>query len=152
MKKQIIMLIVIAVLIISCKSTGSSIPAFSSVADIEWKLIEVQIDDITLYERNDQENEAFDTIYTVKFDAEMVSGTGAPNKYSAPYTQGEGNTLKIMVIRSTMMASLFQPETLQEHVFYLFMQNVEQWSIENNKLILHSKDEKGSHIRLIFEQ
>jgi heat shock protein HslJ len=154
MKKQITLIIAIVVLIMSCTGTGN-VSSFSSITGKDWKLIEVQIDNlsfnrIVLYDRNDLRKEKVDSIYTVKFDAEMVSGTGAPNKYSAPYELGEGNSLKIMVMRTTLMAPLVQPEKLQEHDFYLFMQNVEQWSTDNNKLILHSKAENGTPVRLIF--
>jgi heat shock protein HslJ len=154
MKKQIIFIVAVAVLIMSCVSTGN-VSSFSSVTGKDWKLLEIQIDNISfnrivLYDRNDLRKERVESIYTVKFDAEMVSGTGAPNKYSAPYELGEGNSLKIMVMRTTLMAPLVQPEKLQEQDFYLFMQNVEEWSSDNNKLILHSKTENGTPVRLIF--
>jgi heat shock protein HslJ len=156
MKKQIFLLIAVVVLIVSCTSTtASSISSFSSITGKEWKLIEVQIDNISfnriaLYDRNDLKKNNVGNIYTMVFDAEMVSGTGAPNKYSAPYTLEEDDSLKILVIRSTLMAPIVQPEKLQEHDFYLYMQNVEKWSTDNNKLILHSKTESGSSVRLIF--
>jgi heat shock protein HslJ len=153
MKRKILILLIIA-LIISCKSTGS-VSSFSGVTGKDWKLIEVQIDStpfnrIVLYDRNDLKKHNVGNVYTVKFDAEIVSGTGAPNKYSAPYTQGEDDSLKIMVMRSTQMAPIVQPEKLQEYDFYVFMQNVEQWSVDNGKLVLHSKTENGITLRLIF--
>jgi len=91
-----------------------------------------------------------ESVYTLNFSADTVSGTGAPNKYSAPYTRGEEKSLKIDVIRSTQMAPIIQPEKLQEFDFYAYMQKIESWSIDSGKLILHSKIEDGSAVRLIF--
>jgi heat shock protein HslJ len=154
MKRQILLVLLVIALVMSCKTTvtGSS---FSSVTGKEWKLIEVQIDStpfsrIVLYDRNDLKKNNIGSIYTMNFNAEQVSGTGAPNKYSAPYTLGEGTDVKIEVIKSTLMAPIIQPEKLQEQVFYAYMQNVEQWSLDNGKLILHSKAENGNTVRLIF--
>jgi len=155
MKKQILLFLSIIIgMIMGCRTTttGSS---FSNVTGKEWKLIEVQVDStpfnrIVLYDRNDLKKNNIGSVYTMNFNAEMVSGTGAPNKYSAPYTLGENNALKIEVIKSTLMAPITQPEKLQEQVFYNYMQNVEQWSVENNQLILHSKSEDGNTVKLIF--
>jgi heat shock protein HslJ len=154
MKKQVILVLLVIALIMSCKTTVTG-SAFSNVVGKEWKLIEVQVDStpfnrIVLYDRNDLRRNNVGSVYTMNFDAEMVSGTGAPNKYSAPYTLGEENSLKVEVIRSTMMAPIIQPEKLPEHDFYTYMTNVEQWSIDDGKLVLHTKAENGNTVRLIF--
>ncbi|MCL1969828.1 MAG: META domain-containing protein [Bacteroidetes bacterium] len=148
MKKQILLVLLFMALIMSCKSTGgATVSSFSDVLGKEWKLIEVQIDSTPINKivLNNTGN-----VYTTNFNAEMVSGTGAPNKYSAPYTLGEMNSLKIGLIRSTLMASLIQQDKLQEHDFYTYMQNVVKWSMDNGKLVLHSKVENGNTVRLIF--
>jgi len=148
MKKQILLVLLIMALIISCKSTGgSTVSSFSEVLGKEWKLIEIQIDStpINKIALNNTGN-----VYTTNFNTEMVSGTGAPNKYSAPYTLGENNSLKIGLIRSTLMAPLIQQDKLQEHDFYIYMQKVENWSMDDGKLVLHSKAENGNTVRLIF--
>jgi heat shock protein HslJ len=154
MKKQILFLLVVA-LLMSCKSTGGNISSFKDVLGKELKLIEVQINStpferIVLYDRKDLTKNKVGNIYTVNFSSDTVSGTGAPNKYSAPYTAGDNNTLTISLIRSTLMAPIVQPEKLQETDFYNYMQKVGSWSAENGKLVLHSKTDSGIAVRLIF--
>ncbi|GBU26581.1 hypothetical protein R84B8_00091 [Treponema sp. R8-4-B8] len=154
MKRQILLFLLVIAMVMSCKTTVKG-SAFSNVTGKDWKLIEVQLDGtpfnrIVLYDRNDLKKNNVGGVYTMKFDAQMVSGTGAPNKYSAPYTLGDGNAIKIDVIKSTLMAPIIQPEKLQEQAFYNYMQNVEQWSIDNGKLVLQSKAENGNVIKLIF--
>jgi len=155
MKKQILLFLGVIVLAMSCVTTPKNVSSFSGVMGKDWKLIEVQLDGtpfnrIVLYDRNDLKKNNVGGVYTMKFNAEMVSGTGAPNKYTAPYTLGDGNALKIDVIKSTLMAPLVQPEKLQEQAFYNYMQNVESWSSDNGKLILQSKADNGNVVKLIF--
>jgi heat shock protein HslJ len=154
MKKQILFLLVVA-LLLGCKSTGGggSISSFSDVVGKELKLIEVQIDStpfnrIVLYDRADLIKHKHD-VYTLTFSGNMVSGTAAPNKYSAPYTRQDKN-LSIKVMRSTQMAPLVQPEKLQEYDFYNYMQKVESWTTDKGRLVLNSKTDDGIAVRLIF--
>jgi heat shock protein HslJ len=153
MKKQILFLLVVA-LLMSCKSTGGSISSFKDVIGKELKLVEVQIDStpferIVIYDREDLKKHKHD-VYTLTFSSDMVSGTAAPNKYSAPYTAGDNNTLTISLMRSTLMAPIIQPEKLQEFDFFNYMQKVGSWSSEKGNLILHSKTDSGIAVRLIF--
>ena len=155
MKKQILLFLGVIVLVMSCNTTPKNVSSFSGVMGKDWKLIEVQLDGtpfnrIVLYDRNDLKKNNVGGVYTMNFNAEMVSGTGAPNKYTAPYTLGDGNALKIDVIKSTLMAPIVQPEKLQEQAFYNYMQKVESWSMDNGKLVLQSKADNGNVIKLIF--
>jgi len=157
MKKQILLILLVIGVIMSCNTTpkATTVSSFSGVMGKDWKLIEVDLDGtpfnrIALYNRNDLKKNNVGGIYTMNFNAEMVSGTGAPNKYSAPYTLGDGNAIKIGVMKSTLMAPIVQPEKLQEQAFYNYMQNVESWSVEDGKLILQSKADNGNVIKLIF--
>jgi len=88
--------------------------------------------------------------FTLNFDGEIVSGTGAPNRYTAPYTVGENQTISIMIMRSTLMASFFQPENITEHEFFTYMQNTHEWKLLNNNMELYSKTENGSEVRMVF--
>jgi len=156
MKKQILLFLLVVVMIMSCKTT-KPVSSFSGVIGKEWKLIEVQLDGtpfnrIVLYDRNDLKKNNVGSVYTLTFNAERLSGTAAPNKYNAPYTLGDGNSIKIEMIVSTQMAPIVQPEKLQEQAFYNYMQNVEQWGTDNDKLVLQSKAENGNVIKLIFVQ
>jgi hypothetical protein len=155
MKKQILLFLGVIVLVMSCNSTPKNVSSFSGVMGKEWKLIEVQVDGtpfnrIVLYDRNDLKKNNVGGVYTLNFNTEKVNGTGAPNKYFAPYTLGDGNSLKIELIVSTLMAPIVQPEKLQEQTFYNYMQNVESWSVEDGKLVLKSKAENGNVVKLIF--
>jgi len=159
MKKKLLFVLLVVVLIMSCKSTststdasaGSNISTFSDILGKEWKLIEVQIDG-TSAEKIALDKDNIGKIYTMSFNEEMVSGTGAPNRYSAPYTARDKNSLKIQMMRSTQMAPINQPDKLQEFTFYTYMQSVEKWSFDSGKLVLHSKTDNGNAVRLIFIQ
>jgi hypothetical protein len=157
MKKQIILFLLVIGVIMSCNSTPkkTEVSSFSGVMGKDWKLIEVDVygrpfERIALYDRNELKKHKAGSVYTMNFNAEMVSGTGAPNKYTAPYTLGDGNSLTIGLIKSTLMAPIVQPEKLQEQVFYNYMQKVEQWSMENGYLVLQSKADSGNIVKLIF--
>jgi len=152
MKRQILVLLVIA-LLMGCKSTGGNISSFSGIIGKELKLVEVQVDStpfkrIVLYDRADLKKHKHD-VYLLNFSADTVSGTAAPNKYSAPYTIKD-KSLTIKTMRSTQMAPLIQPEKLQEADFYAYMQKVESWNTDNGRLVLNSKTDDGIAVRLIF--
>jgi len=157
MKKQILLFLLVIGVIMSCNTTPkkTTVSSFSGVMGKDWKLIEVDVfgrpfERIALYDRNDLKKYKAGNVYTMNFNAEMVSGTGAPNKYTAPYTLGDGNALTIGLIKSTLMAPLVQPEKLQEQVFYNYIQKVEQWNMEDGNLVLQSKSENGNVVKLIF--
>jgi len=170
MKKQIFSLVLITALMMSCASVNapgsssagstsaqgndmnranSNASGLLSIEGNEWKLIEVYIDGKdTRFSRNTLP-EDLRNFFTLNFDAELISGVGAPNLYSAPYTKGD-NQISIMLMRSTMMASFFQPENLNEHDFFVYLQNTHEWKLVNENLELLSKTENGSEVRLVF--
>jgi heat shock protein HslJ len=143
--RKLIFSILVAVLVIGCASTN--------VADFkgkDWKLVEVWVDNKNIdFNRKDLTNDKAGDIFTVKFTAETLAGTGASNRYSAPYTL-DGQNVSVMPIRSTMMASLWQPEKLREHDFLFYMQNLSEWTVANGKLELTSKTEDGRSVKLVF--
>ena len=156
--KKLFIIVLIAVVsclfISSCGTTSGT--GFSSVRGKEWRLIEVQINDEfhreILFDRRNLTRENAGNLFTLKFDTEMVSGTGAPNLYSAPYNLGEEEqSISIMPMRATLMANLFAPERLPEHIYFGFMANVYKWEIQNQRLVLHSKAEDERDVVLIFE-
>ena len=129
--------------------------SFSDVIGKDLKLIEVYIETPSrremLFNRDELHREGSGDIYTLNFDTAMVSGVGAPNRYSAPYTQGQGQVVTIGLMRSTLMASLFEPEKLPEHQYFQYMQNVYEWRLNGDKLEFLSRAEGGIEIRLIFK-
>jgi len=176
MKKQSFSLVLIAALMISCASTGDSsfstaeenqasigpasqgnemgrannnTPDLSSIEGSEWKLVEVYIDGRnTLFSRNTLP-EDLKNFFTLNFNGVIISGVGAPNRYSAPYTI-TNNQISIMPMLSTMMASFFQPPNLTEHDFFNYMQNANRWNLADGNLELYSKGADGKETVLIF--
>ncbi len=147
MKKLIISLLVVASLI----ACGSKPPASDGdFKNKEWKLVEVWIDSKNInFDRKELVSHKADHIFTLKIDAENISGTGAPNRYSAPYT-ASGKNVSIKPVRATQMASLWQPEKLKEFDFFAYMQNVSAWGVNNGKLELTSKTEDGRTVKMVF--
>lgn len=174
MKKQFIFSVLAVVLIMGC--ANASTPGFSvieesetrstdintdntdnnantqsvsSIEGIEWKLIEVYIDGKdTRFSRNTLPDEP-GNLFTLNLDAQYISGVGVPNRYSAPYTR-DSQTIKINLIRATLMASFFQPENLNEYDFFVFLQNAYSWKLADNNLELLSKTENGAEVKLVF--
>jgi len=173
MKKQIFSLLLIVALMMGCKSAPPDVEvdwmngtstssqrnetsrannnalAPSSIEGNEWKLIEVYIDGRDTRFNRSTLPEELSNFFTLNLDGEIINGVGSPNLYSAPYTISN-NQIKILLIRSTMMASLFQPENITEHDFFNYMQNAYEWKLVNEKLELHSKTESGSEVKLVF--
>jgi len=162
--KKIILMLIISALIISCvdaagfreNRASQQAGTRGNVSDItghEWNLIGVYIDgQNTGFTRGSLPNE-LEACFTIKFDGHMVSGTGAPNLYSAPYTIGmadENRTISIMVMRQTLMASIFEPENLSEHNFFSYVQNSHSWRVNNGQMELYSKTADNREVRLVF--
>jgi len=169
MKKQFFSLFLISSLIMSCASASTKTEAgietetpvsstpnsyynsiiVSGIVGHEWKLVEVYINgNNTQFNRSTLPAEP-GNFFTLNFDAQNISGVGVPNRYSAPYTLSE-KTINIMLIRSTLMASFFQPENLTEHDFFTYLQNAYSWKLIDNDLELQSKTTDGAEVRLVF--
>jgi len=171
MKKLLIMLLFTGV-VLSCAGTGgnmtgieknseSVIPGsgdqggtddFSDVIGVEWKLTEVSINGTaTPFSRNTLSNNFSDS-FTLTFNGEMLSGRGAPNLYSAPYTLGGNRSISTLIMRSTLMAAIFEPEHLKEHDFYIYMQYIHSWRLSGEILELSSLLDDSREVILIFEK
>ena len=156
MKRQFFSMVSIAALMVSCVSVGATAgkPDFPANdvnnTENEWKLIAVYINgEDTLFRRDTLPKEP-GNLFTLTLGAELLSGVGAPNRYSAPYTRGDNQSISVMLMRSTMMAALFEPEKLNEHDFFIYLQNAYEWKQVNNNLELQSKTQNGSEVRLVF--
>jgi len=152
--KKILLALVSAAFCLGCINGGNGsartidTPDFSDITGIEWRLISVYVNNQDIQFNRDALPEFFKDIYTLNLDGQMLSGTGAPNLYSAPYSiSGEG--ISIMPMRSTLMASLFEPDVLGEYEFFAFMQGAYEWSLSSKNLELRSRTD-GREIRLIF--
>ena len=177
MKKIVFLIVLVAAVLVSCNSTreynGQQAEAreiissitdaggsesnfqtsrdFSDVIGKQWKLIQVKINgESTGFDRS-LLSENFREAFTLSFTQEMVSGTGAPNLYSAPYTLGDNQNIKIMMMRSTLMASIFEPRGLSESDFYNYVQSANEWRLIGEKLELHSRLQDNREVLLVFE-
>jgi len=171
MKKNLF-LFLLAGLIMSCASTGgnmtdiernseSVIPNsndrtgtnnFSGVIGSEWKLTGVSVNGTDTQFNRNALSDAFSESFTLIFDDKMLSGRGAPNQYSAPYTLGENRSISTLIMRTTLMASLFEPENLKEYDYFRYMQYINSWQLSDGRLILSSLLDDGSEVKLIFEK
>jgi len=145
--KKLIISMLIAASVMSCGGTPKNVSEFKGK---DWKLVEVWVDNKNIdFNRKDLANQKAGDIFTIKFDAQNLSGTGAPNRYSAPYTI-DGNTIKAMPIKATQMASLWQPEKLREYDYFQYLQNLSEWALNNGKLELTSKTADGRTVKLVY--
>jgi len=149
--RNIVLFILITACFISCGST----PRFSSVTKKEWKLVKVFVEETPVnrtitYDRGDLKKENIDNIFTITFSSDSISGTGAPNRYSASYSTGSNQAITIRSIRSTTNAALVQPEKLQEQTFYVYLQNASKWNVVDKNLEIVSKTEDGKPVKMVF--
>jgi len=145
--KKLIFSLLVAASILSC---GGSPKAVGDFKNTDWKLVEVWIDSKNInFNRKDLANEKAGDIFTLKFDAENLSGTGAPNRYSAPYSL-DGKNISVMPIRSTQMASIWQPEKLKEYDFFIYLQSISEWALVSGRLELSSKTGDGKPVKMVF--
>jgi heat shock protein HslJ len=131
----------------ACKST----PNFADVSGKEWKLIDVRVNNVSIkFDRNTLVSEGFGEIFTLIFDAERISGVGAPNRYFAPYTLDKNQAISIKTIAGTLMAPLRQPEKLKEQDYFIYLQNTYKWNLVKGNLEFSTKDGNGTEATLVF--
>jgi len=153
MKKLFFLVLLVGILAVSCGSTSGSakMSNFSEATGKDWKLIEVSTEKKEiLFNRKNLKSENAANIFTLRFDAENIFGAGAPNRYSAPYKLGEDGAISIEMVRTTLMASIMEPEKLREHDFFTYIQNAYEWNFVEKNLELTSKNVNGEIAKLIF--
>ena len=128
------------------------VPAFfSDITGKEWKLTDIHLADGNInFNRYTLTQEGAGDIFTLIFDDKMASGKGEPNLYSSPYTLGDKQAISIMPMRSTLMASIFPNEKLNEYDFFNYLINVYEWGLVDKKLELFSKTKNGGDVRLVW--
>ena len=151
MKRFLVTVIVfIALGVMNCASG----PKFSDISGKDWKLTDVRLDGKSInFDRSVLISEGFGEIFTLNFDAERLSGVGAPNRYNAPYKltgKAKDRTISVQMVAGTLMAPIRQPEKLKEHDFFQYIQNTYKWNLVNLKLELSSKSENGAEVTLVF--
>ena len=148
MKKVVVLILTLFFgIIFSCKS----IPNFTEVTGKAWKLVEVQVNGASIgFNRSTLTSEGFGDIFTLTFDAERISGAGAPNRYFAPYTLDKNQAISIKTIGGTLMAPIRQPEKLKEQDYFNYLQSAYKWDLVNLNFILLTKDAAGAEVKLIY--
>ena len=157
--KKIAFLLVLILVMMSCASNsqrlqestgGGSMLNFSDVIGKEMKLITVFVSGGDINFKRDTLPEPLANAFTLKFDDRIAGGMAAPNRYTAPYTLGENQSITIGLMATTLMASFIEPENLNEQTFIGFMQNAYAWTIENNNLVLLCKNAEGYEVRMVY--
>ena len=135
------LLLVFICSLVACAGT----PRFDAVADRDWLLTEVRSGSGSMIiDREQLAAVGFEGAFTLRFDAERLSGMGAPNRYFAPYTLVDrqaghaGQGITIMPIAGTLMAALFEPPGLQEQTYFTLLQQVTRWNLVRGNLELYS--------------
>jgi heat shock protein HslJ len=137
--------------IIFTQTACTNAPKFTDVSDKNWKLLEVRDEKKNvIFQRSMLKQEVPGDVFTLRFDAERVSGAGCPNRYFAPYGLAEKQAIKINPIAATLMLALFEPEQLKESEFFAYLENADQWNLVKGNLELRSKNNEDKTVFLVF--
>jgi heat shock protein HslJ len=130
---------------------GAVTPEFSDIRDKNWNLMELRLksENITI-NRDKMAEISFGDIFTLRFDAERIGGTGAPNHFIGPYTLADKQAITIGNLAATLMAPIFEPEGLKEYDYFSYLQNTSKWNIVKGNLELYTKDNAGAEVVLVF--
>ncbi|MDR3275654.1 MAG: META domain-containing protein [Treponema sp.] len=116
----------------------------------QWFLAEViTAEGPTAFSREELERLNMGDCFSLEFDAERLSGKGAPNRFTAPYT-ASGNTLSISAPVSTLMAPLVEPAGLKERDYFSYLTGDAQWELSEDWLWLYTRDDSGGLVILGF--
>jgi heat shock protein HslJ len=127
------------------------LPGFDEVMDREWVLSQIQTSaGPTEFSREALEAQDMGDYYTLRFDAERLSGKGAPNRYTAPYQRGESAAISIQAIAGTLMASFREPPGLGEREYFGYLERVSRWGLQNNVLNLYTSNPAGESLVLVY--
>jgi heat shock protein HslJ len=119
----------------------------SEIQGKDWILEEVRINSTTVRINRPNNIQCF----TLRFDAERISGIGHPNRYFGPYTGGEGNSLSIGNMGSTMMASFIEIDGLNENEYFAYLAKAKSRVIRNGKLELTCSGKNGEAVVLVYQ-
>lgn len=134
----------------SCASMGKN-AVFEDITGKEWALSEVRSAGKTV--NIDRAKLAADDMagyFAVSFSGGSVSGVGAPNRYTGPYTAGENNALTIGTLAGTKMMAFKEPDGLNENEYFAYLARVSRWQLARGKLELYSATASGSEAVLVY--
>ncbi|MDR1143658.1 MAG: META domain-containing protein [Spirochaetaceae bacterium] len=130
-------------------SSGASY--LGSISGKDWKLLEVRRSDKTVtLDRNKLTADGMGDLFTLKVDADRLSGKAAPNRYISTYQAGENNALTIAPSIATLMASIYDPERLREQEYFQYLGKVKSWKLNQGKLELYTTDASNKEAVLVY--
>jgi len=141
------MVIIFLLLFTVALFSGINKVTFGEFLDKDWSLIEVKRGStiITIDRTN-----APSKIYTIRFEERILSGTGAPNHYRAPYITTGNNIISIGRISCTRLGPLYELKGFKEYEFFRYLERVMSWDFRNGRLELRTSDENGDEVLLLF--
>jgi heat shock protein HslJ len=149
-KNLLLVSLLICIPVVFSYANGSRVAdnaAFSEVEDKVWNLMEVKkgIAVISI-----DRSRASKDIYSVKFQAGRLIGTGADNACFGSYTTYEKNAISMGNIISSRMAPLFEMRNFTEREYFMHLEKIYRWDLRGGKLELHTYDKNGDRVLLIF--
>lgn len=130
-------------------STGADY--LKTIIGKEWKLVELRLSDKTiLLDRKKLSSEGAGDFFTMKIDKTRLSGKAAPNRYNTAYRAGPDNSLTLLPVITTLMATSYDPERLQEREYYQYLEKVKSWKLNQKKLELYTTDANNMDAVLIY--
>ena len=128
-------------------NTDANNTAFNEIQGRHWNLTEVKNKSATI--NIDRTNVPID-IYTIKFEPVHLIGAGVVNFYSASYIARENHTLSIIRFASILNDTFYEMGNFTEYEFFRQLQRSNRWDLRNGKLELHTYDDNGIRVILIF--
>ena len=128
-------------------NTNANNFVFSEIQGKHWNLTEVKNNSTTI---NIDRIKAPIDIYTIKFEPAHLTGTGAVNFYSASYVARKNQTLSIIQFARILNETLYETENFTEYEYFRYLKRATRWELCGRKLELHSYDEDGERVVLVF--
>ncbi|WP_424244131.1 heat shock protein HslJ [Elusimicrobium posterum] len=148
-------IIACGVLFAACASASKNgePTGFAAVKGRVWQLSQVKdASGKVTFDHSKLNKEFFNDIYTLQFDDQRATGKAAPNRYTGPYTLGEGNAISFKHFASTLMMGIRTPEGLAEHEYYQLFEKVTSWKYSKNQLTFNTVDKNGAKVTMIFKE
>ena len=125
--------------------------SFDSLRNRDWNLVGLRTDSQSItIDRNRLAEYGFGEVFSLRFGVGRISGVGAPNHYSGPFTLGENQDIMFGMMASTMMAAVREPDELKEHEYYAYLHNVNRWNFADGNLEMYSTRNDGGEVVLVF--
>jgi len=140
----------------SCGTNGAAVAQagigadFSYAENRNWILSEIRSEAQTITLDRAGHAELFGDIFTLRFENGFASGTAMPNTFRGPHTLGADREITFGPMITTLMAAFAEPDEISEHEFLGLLYNAFEWSLVGETLELHTTDEDGAVVALVF--